>query len=148
MREIDSGGQRYKIEKMNPIQQFHVARRVGPVFAICGITAAHLSGEERIEVAGFIPILGPMTQVLSQMPDEDANYVIGECLARIERRVGDRWAPLTASRQAPTAAPVMMFEDTDLKTILQLTWESLKENLGSFMQGPAEPTESPGPSAT
>lgn len=133
------GGHTYAFGKMDARRQFHVARRVGPLLALMGNVAAavaHIPASDEAkaenaqneEAAGrFLLFMGPLAEKLQEMSDEDLDYVINACLSVTSRKEGERWAPMMAADGRS-----FMFQDLALPQLLQLTVESLRENLGNF----------------
>lgn len=127
-REI--GGHEYQIGRLEPMAQFHVARRLGPVYNAFGSMAlASASG------ASPAAKLQPIVEAVSKLSDEDSEYVIQTCLAVVKRYDADKWCAVRAS------SGKVMFMDIDLMTMLTLVWAVVQENLASFF--PAAPPASP-----
>ena len=83
------------------------------------------------DVAGkdILTAFEPVTMVLSQMRDEDVDYVFKTCLAYVKRQQGAAgWAAV----QSPNG--LMMFEDIDMNVMMKLTIAVIKENkLANFI---------------
>lgn len=135
MREFEVGGHKYTAGKLDAFKQFHVARRLAGVIPALGeaipalkIALLDAQGKDQDEAAiGFLGALGPLTEVIASMKDEDADYVLNECLSACKREVKDgTWAPVRSNG-------VLMYEDIELAEMLQIAWEVLQENLASFM---------------
>jgi hypothetical protein len=120
--EIEIGGQQYRIGKMDAMRQFHVARRLAPVLASLGISATELDGID------LFSVLGPVSEVLAKMPNEDVEYVIGSCLSVVHRREGEKWAQV----QSPLPQARLMYADIDMPVMVRLAVEVVKDNLGGF----------------
>jgi hypothetical protein len=115
---VEVGGQKYRIGRIDARKQFHVARRLAPLLA-------GMSGVPD-KSAGFAAFLGPLTDALSGMSDEDVDYVLDICLG-VCQRLQPNGHP----------APVMvrgglMFEDIDMGQMIQLAVKVIQENLGGF----------------
>lgn len=136
MSEITIASNKYRIGKINALQQFHVARRLAPVLAAMGVSLHQLSSGAKVSMDDFMPILGPVTEILSRMSDEDSNYIIFSALAVTERQQGDKWAPVVNGVS-------LMFQDLDLPAMMRLVVEVLKENLGGFLTGLNDDATSP-----
>lgn len=136
-------GKAYRVGKMAVMKQFHVGRRVMPVFAILGITAADLArGKLDVSAEQFMGALMPMATVLSKMTDSESEYVVNECLSCVERVEAD------GRSQCLVEGGRMMYEDVDLPSMMRLVWEAIAENLGGFTKGLGAALPSPGPSGT
>jgi hypothetical protein len=115
---VEVGGQKYRIGRIDARKQFHVARRLAPLLAGMGSVPD--------KSAGFAAFLGPLTDALSGMSDQDVDYVLDVCLG-------------VCQRMQPNGhpAPVMvrgglMFEDIDMGQMIQLAVKVIQENLGGF----------------
>lgn len=122
--ELMLGANEYSISKLNAIQQFHVARKIAPMLWAMGKEA--LSGFQDSEIDG-IAALKASADVLSQMSDQDSEYILKTCLTACRRRSGAGWAKVQADNGQ------MMFDDIDLPVILQLAFNVIRENLGNFL---------------
>jgi hypothetical protein len=151
MSEIEIGGIRYRVNKMNVFDQAHVARKVAPVVFSMGrgysTAIAKLpqsingngstdefddAAPDQIEEAQqnevLFESLAPIADVLAKMSDEDVNYVLKKCLNVCLRHNGSNWTPLMRGDN-------LMFEDLDLATLMQLTMEVVQDNLGPSLRG-------------
>lgn len=120
---VEVGGHKYRIGRIDARKQFHVARRLAPLLA--GMTGLQNKS------AGFSAFLGPLTESLSGISDEDVDYVLDVCLG-VCQRIESNGHP----------APVMtrsglMFDDIDMGQMVQLAIKVIQENLGGFLPGAA-----------
>jgi hypothetical protein len=125
MSEFTVAGQRYSFSKLDAFAQFHVARRLAPVFS--RIKAAAELGKTKADDAMEAAVLA-----LSSMPEQDCNYVLHACLMSCKRQQGGVWANLTAGSTFP---PRMMFDDIGLAEMMQIAWHVLQGNFESFFSG-------------
>lgn len=125
---IELNGQKYEIGRMPPLTQFHLSRRLAPIIASMGISIHTLQTAAKADITDFVPVLGPVTDMLAKMPDDEANYIIFTCLGVVRRQQGEKFAPITTGTN-------MMFEDIDMVMMIRLVVEVVKGNLGSFLQG-------------
>jgi len=131
---------------MDPITQFHVARKVAPVMGAfkdselirAAISSAPMTDDER--VAAAIAMIEPLTQVLAQMKEEDANYVLDKCLSGVVRCKGEVTPgnPWTAiwNRSAQT----MMYSDVDMATMMRIVFNVLMESFSGFFPASLSPS--------
>ena len=141
MKKLEVNGHVYGIGKLNPLIQFHIARRLAPLFAVMGISLMSLKEGAEATVDDFIPMMEPIMQMMGKMSDDDANYVLYSALRVVNREQAmDRWAPITSS-----GGNNIMFDDIDMPTMLRLVFEVLKDNLGSFLMGLDDVKSSPSP---
>lgn len=137
---MEMNGKNYRIGKMNALAQFHVARRLLPALATAGIGLAQL--KELSGVEDLVPLLAPISEVVSKMSDSDANYIIFTCLQVVSREEvtepgkPGRFAPVVSGNQ-------LMYMDIDMMQMLRLAAEVVKENLGGFLTVPGGETNSP-----
>lgn len=136
MSEIEIKGLTYRVGKMDPRKQFHVARRLTPVLGAimthlpAAKTAANGEAEtpEAPAMDDQLAVLGPMATVVAAMPDADVDYILAACLAVCARQNpgGTGWSNIQAANGA------LMFSDIDMPTMLQLVWVVIQDNLSGF----------------
>jgi hypothetical protein len=131
MRELEIEGNNYRIGKLNPFEQFHIVRRVAPVLVSLGEIQSKMqkieNGEEPDE--GLFAKFGGLANIVSQMPDDDVDYVLKLCL-RVAKRID-------SNGNAPVLSPSgkLMYEDINMTVMLKIAFETIDENLGGFMKG-------------
>jgi hypothetical protein len=126
-------GHSYSIGKLNVFEQFHVARRLGPMLS--DIIAAFVSapnlfaggGDEDAKALEVLEIAtGPLSNSLAKMSNADADYILHACLSVCQRKQTSGYAKVFVSGGG------MMFQDIQLDTLLGLTFFALQENLAGF----------------
>lgn len=130
MLEIDIKGVEYRLGKLDPFKQLHVARRIAPLLPSL-LPAAALAGDLdglAKNMGELVKYLEPLTAALSQLPDADCEYVYANCLAIVQRKQGNGWANVWGKGG-------LMFEDMDLAAMTRLVVEVIKNQLGNFTQG-------------
>ena len=159
MAEFTVAGIPYRTpHKLNARQQFHIARRLGPVItqvgqqlpliqaAIAGqvaqVESANSDGEagdvmnaaRRLaqQIAMFEELGRPILEALAKLTDADCNYVFDLCLSAVQRLAGGNGAGGTWTDIWNVRAGRLMFEDIELGEMMQITMEVLRENLLSF----------------
>ena len=85
--EFEINGQIYQSGKMDAFKQFHVSRRLAPVFGGLASSASKEAGD-------FSQFLQPIAEAVAQMPDTDCDYVLQACLSVANRQHGKGWAPV------------------------------------------------------
>jgi hypothetical protein len=121
---VEVGGHQYRVGRIDARKQFHVARRLAPLLA--GMSSVPDKS------AGFAAFLGPLTDALSGMSDEDVDYVLDTCLGVCQRiQTNGQGAPVIARGGS------LMFEDMDMGQMIQLAVKVIQENLGGFFPGAA-----------
>lgn len=121
--EFEISGQTYECGKMDAFKQFHVSRRLAPVFGGLASSASKAS-------ADFSQFLQPIAEAVAHMPDADCDYVLQACLSVTRRKQESGWANVYNVQ-----AKAMMFQDIDLGAMLQITAKVIQDNLGGFFQG-------------
>src|SRR5215472_11663832 len=141
MAEVEVNGHRFMIGKMPVFDQAHVARKVAPVISGMGrgwaealrkVPDALTNGQEISQAQQnelIFEALGPVTEILAQMPEEDVNYVLKKCLGVCSMHTGQQWAAMIVQGQ------LRFEEQTDLGTMLQLVMEVVKETIGPTLRG-------------
>lgn len=124
--ETTINGATYRLGKLTPFQQFHIARRLAPaLWAMSESAEAVATGDAE---DGVLSKFKPVADVISKMSDTDSEYILSTCLSVVQRQQGNGWAQIKPAG----AAGLFAFEDITLQTMMQLTFEIIKENLGSF----------------
>lgn len=132
MTEFEVGGQTYRAAKLSAMAQFHVARRIAPIIPTLIPIFVKLSqgGGSARDLLGLADSLGPLTQALSDLSDDAAEYVIGNCLGVCQRRTpSGSWAPVWSGKAG------CMFDDITAVEMLQIASSVIQDSLGPFIQG-------------
>jgi hypothetical protein len=141
VQELEIGGVNYRTGKLDAFQQFHVFRKLSPILsgliesfsrARSSVGDGNGSAEESPAAnPAFWSAVGPVAHAIAEMSQDDSEYILRTCLGTIMRRGtgGGNWARLT------TPQGILMFEDLDLGTMLQLAYAVLEDNLGDFFRG-------------
>src|SRR5207253_4356052 len=147
MKVVTVDGVQYSIGKLDAMKQFHIARRLWPILAalVKGMKDLNLQdvkqafsgngdGDNSQLAELFAQFLQgsaePVAEALAQMDDAQAENIIYPCLAVVTRQNGNAWAPIKV-----LGANRLMFDDIDGMSIIKLTVETIKENLGGFISG-------------
>jgi hypothetical protein len=115
----------YRFNKLTPMQQFHVMRRLSPLIFALGESASDTLLTTLVG-SDLLLALEPMSEILAKMPDDDVEYVLNTCLSVVYRDEG------TGFQRIQVQAGVMMFSDIDLSVMIKLVISVIKENLGNF----------------
>jgi hypothetical protein len=127
MQELEIGMRKYRTGKLDAFKQFHLVRKLLPLFSGLGETTATLSPSGD---ASFWNSLGPVAQAISDMSVEDSEWIIKTCLSMCSTFNGRTWVPVM------TPQGDFMFEDMDLQAMLQLAFAVIQDNLGAFFPAP------------
>ena len=128
-------GIEYDLGRIDAITQFHLQRRIMPIMAALGISITEMikrhEGREDAADAEMLEMMSPAMQVISKMTDEEVNYVLHNSLAAVSRIDGGK-------RQKIFVAGRFMYQDIEMRDMIQLTVAVLKENLGDFFSPPLD----------
>ena len=130
-REIKLGDNLYSIGRLSAMQQLHVSRRIAPIIPALLPVFMRLRGNAiGADLDGLAEALQPLADGLAALKDEDAEYVVGNCMSAVQRQQATGWARTWAIEQKR-----FMFEDMDMGVILPLVVQVIVANLGPFIQG-------------
>jgi len=123
-------GNIYRIARLNAMDQFHVTRRLMPMLAAMGISAAQIKsfGQGQVKADELMALVGPAIGTMAAMDNDTATFIINTCLGACERQVGERFAPVMTNGR-------FMYEDIDMVVMLQLTFEVCRFNFAGFSRG-------------
>lgn len=141
MIELEHGGNRYRIGKLNAFEQLHVSRKVGPLIPRL-VPAFMAMAKEGSALDQIAQLLEPFAEAFADLPDEAVEYVAGTCLGVVQRQQGTSWAAVWNKQ-----GKCLMFDDMDLSSMLPLVIRVIAENLGPFisglLSGQTQPTTTP-----
>lgn len=127
MQEVEYGGRKYRTGKLDAFKQFHLVRKLMPLFSGLGESWAQMPAN--VDQSNFWHALGPVAQAVAEMSTEDSEWCLKTCLSAVSLFNGRNWVPLM------TPAGTMMFDDLEMSDMLQLSFAVLQDNLGSFFPG-------------
>lgn len=132
--DVTVGDFNYRIGKLNPRKQLHIARRLAPVLGglareAIGLTESKLDKMNEAQMIGAVAI--PITEGLSKMREEDVDYILDTCLGTVSRIEAE--GKLQPVMNAATKQ--MQYEDLDLGQMMQLAVHVVQHNLGRFLPG-------------
>lgn len=135
MAEFEVGGVQYRSGRMNAFQQFHVGRKLAPIFGKMGPSLMTMGSPDTATMG----LLAPILDALAEMPEDDCNYILFRCLAVVQRfQPPSSWAQVWNE-----PAKRLMFDDIDVQNMLQITWHVLEDNLGNFLLAPNSNSQQP-----
>lgn len=137
MIEFEINTHRYKTSKMGVMTQWAIARRIAPVVAhvmtpelMKNVMALKGPDDAPVDIGKmmelFSGIFNPLVDALSQMKDEDNEFVINHCLATVNRQTGGGWTVLKPMGSG------LMFEDIDLLEMMQIVFRVIIGTVGNF----------------
>lgn len=129
MQEVEIGGHRYRTGKLDAFKQFHLFRKLMPVLSGMGETFSDMP-DGGVADEKFWSAMGPVANAVAEMTQQDSEFILKTCLQTVSMWNGNTWVRITAANGE------LMFEDIDMMGMLQLTFEVIKDNLGSFFGAP------------
>lgn len=136
MIEFEIDGVQYRSGKLDTFKQLHVSRKIAPLVpkllpafaAIAQRQKAIGKGLSADDVGIIAQAIQPVADVMSEMSEQDVEYVFGNCLAVVQRKQGKDWAYVWRNDS-------LMFDDIELPTMTQIAMKVVWDNLGPFIQG-------------
>ena len=125
MSEAEINGKEFILGKMTPRIQFHVARRLAPIFA-----AMAKSGSLSLDNLNF----DALAEAIATLKDEDADYILDSCLAVVKHR------DETGKVYPIAIGKAFRYDWIDMPMMLRLAFEVIQENMSGFM--PTVPSDS------
>lgn len=107
--------------KLDVFTQLALARKLAPAIPIVDI---QLKAENKDKPKGILVVM-----MLSQIDDNDSQYVVNKCLSVVLRKQDDgNFAKVQATNSA------LMFDDLTMSDVLELVSWVIEENLGDFLR--------------
>lgn len=137
--EFQIKGVNYRAAKLDVFQQLKVSRKLLPVLAglvseFSTLKAQAVAGNSGAVVESVLP---KIADTLAALPDDDVNAVIYPCMGVVSRQHEKGWVKVFDQG-------VLMFDDIDLFTMLQLVARVVADSLGNFLKElPASETPTP-----
>ncbi len=136
-RDFEVNGKKFKLGKIDPIKQFHIVRRMGPVMseilpAAMDFNRAQktLNMEDQDAVFGeAAKVFAPVMVGLSKLSDADADRVLYGLLASVEvQQSTGNWARVANDS-------MIMMQDLELPVLMQIAGRAFMFNLSGFTSG-------------
>lgn len=137
--EFQIKGVNYRAAKLDVFQQLKVSRKLLPVLAGLVSEFSTLKAQAVAGNSGAVmeSVLPKIADTLAALPDDDVNAVIYPCLGVVSRQHEKGWVKVFDQG-------VLMFDDIDLFTMLQLVARVVADSLGNFLKElPASETPTP-----
>lgn len=127
--EFEIKGVNYRTAKLDVFQQLKVSRKLLPVLAGLVSEFSTLKEQAAAGNSGAVleSVLPKIADTLAALPDEDVNAVIYPCLGVVARKQEKGWVKVFDQG-------VLMFDDIDLFTMLQLVARVVADSLGNFLK--------------
>lgn len=132
--EFTINGAEYRATKLSVFDQLKVSRKLMPLIAKLISDAAILKAASQDKTATseqtfavIEAVLPKIADVIADMPDESVSAIINPCLKIVSRKtITGHWAGIFAD-------DVLMFDDIDLMTMLNIVCRVVVDNLGNFL---------------
>ncbi len=134
-RDFEIGSRKFKLNKIDAIKQFHIARRITPVLselipAMGSIAKAAKSKKKVSTEAEFdeiAKVLAPIMTGISKLSDEDSDKVLYGLLSSVEmQQQTGNWARVSTDTS-------LMINDLELNVLLNLAGRAFMFNMGGFI---------------
>lgn len=123
----------YRFDKMSARKQFHVVRRLTPVLVdlapiLKGLKPGSAELQEEDKAAIALKFIEPLGKALSNLKDEDADFILDNLLDTVSRSAGQGigYTPIRVNG-------VMMFQDLEMFDELTLAFYAIKANFANFI---------------
>ena len=122
--EFEVRGIQYRAAKLDARAQFHIVRRLAPFLKALAPLAGKM--KDQAQAMEALPAIG---EVLAQLDDETADYVLFGLLGAVTRKEdkGLGWAPISRNQS-------LMYMDISMPDMLAIAGRSLMANMGDFFQ--------------
>lgn len=135
-RDFAIGDLKFKLNKLDPIRQFHIVKRCGPILSgllpVMGKIAKSagnqsLSEHEKFEEMGFLA--QPLLEGFSKLSDKDAEKVLFSLLSSVEmQQETGNWARIADENS-------LFFQNLELPMLFNAAGRAFVYNLASFFPG-------------
>lgn len=115
--EFELQGNSYRVAKIAAREQFHIMRRLAPVFGSVAPVAQN----------GGVEAIQPLAEAIGALSDENADYVLFGLLKAVQRKEahGLGYSPICSGN-------TLMYDDISMPVMLQLAWKALQHNGADF----------------
>jgi hypothetical protein len=125
--DFEIGDERFRIAKLNAIQQGHLARRIAPLLPPLVPLFTGLAGKEPTNES-LSSLAQPLADALATLTDEAFEYVMNITLSTVKIERKGTYTPFWRNK-------VVLFEEFDeLAKLLPIVVRVIVENLGNFTQ--------------
>lgn len=137
--DFEVKGVKYRAAKMDAFSQFHVARKLAPVFTAMGglsdlAVMARVGGGEKAEeafTAGAASLVSRLASVIAELSDEDTEAVLIRCLSVVSR-VTETSAGAATSPVWNASAKRFQYADIGMAEMVQIAVHVIQDSLADF----------------
>lgn len=130
-RDFEINGKKFRLSKINALDQFHVTRRLAPILGEL-LPVAHKLQKSGLKDADSLSddqmqMFAPIMKGLAQLSDEDANRVLLGLCGAVEmwQNNFNTWAKIAVGQN-------FMVQDLDLSTLMQVAGRAFMYNMSGF----------------
>lgn len=133
-RDFEIGSKKFKLNKLNALKQFHIARRVTPILAdllpyLKDFKLALTVTSESEKLEQFAKIATPFMNGISKLSNADSELVLIGLLSCVEvQQSSGNWARIANDE-------MIMIQDLDLPVLLQAAGRGFIYNMKGFFDG-------------
>lgn len=119
--EFEISGHIYKVSKIDAKTQFHIVRRLAPIFSKLKSLFSKENSDKGTDV------FNELANVIAGMSDDDAEYCIFSLLKAVQRKQegGLGYGKVSIDNN-------LMYQDINMQIMLQLAWKALSYNMSDF----------------
>jgi len=127
MAEIEIDGKQFITGRMSARQQFHVARRLAPLFAAMFPAGKKVDVSAAADAAANVDLTA-CAEAMARLSDADCDYVLDACLGVVKHRE-ESGTLFNISAQGNT----LRYDWIDMNMMLRLAASVIQDNLQGFM---------------
>lgn len=119
-------GATYRVSTINARSQFHIVRRLAPVFGHVAPLVQGATDPAAVAKIG-LDALPALADAIAGLSDADADYVLLGLLGAVSKKQpnGTGWSPVAVNGN-------IMFDDLTMVQMLRLAWEAFNHNMSGF----------------
>ena len=133
--QFEIGDKSFLPQKMPAKKQFHVARRLATVLETLDDIVPLLKGGAKLDdneennLGVIIEFVKPFAVTLQKMSDDDADFILNQCLAACKINVNGQWANLRNGDRD-------MYQDITMTELIIIAVNVIRFNLSDFTRAP------------
>lgn len=136
--QFELNGKTYFSDKLPPMKQFHIVRRLAPVLVGVAPTLS-MANVKGLADANLTDILPKLADALSKVSDTDSEFILYGLMSAVKKKEagGGGWTPIIVADR-------LQFQDITLPEMLQIAAKSFQNNLKDFLNALPSTLTSPG----
>ena len=129
MQELEIGGRKFRTGTLNTFKQFHIFRKLLPLFSGMGETVNNMQ-DQQVGSDEWWKALAPVAHAVAEMSNEESEWIVRTCLLTVTTFNGRSWVPIAAEGVEDLLFPL------ELQGMMGLAFAVIQDNLASFFPGP------------